>query len=434
MANNYSSSSSPTGYTGYGGGGGYSAGMDAMKAGKIVDYSNMYKYPANYNVAGPTSPLFELAGAVVLTMATGGLSDVVGASLTNAGFSGAAAKIAGKVIVNAGLQIVSGVPPDKALENTVTNLVASEVINPTIAKQVNSMVGNPIIQKMVTSAGTSLTNGVLQGKSADEIGKLVAGSVTGSFANSMGGEVSQKVLGNIDDPVVAKIAADAAGSGTSALIKGQDVGKEIVKGTQESVLNAAGDVIAKNLPELPAGPNIDLSGVKEAIKPISDVATKYTQPISDVATKVLQPAEGAIKSAAQKASDVVTSATEPLRQGYQAASDALTSATKPASDAISSAGNTIKNATSDFGIKIPADSFDKSVINMMGKAPTANQSAVSNVATGGGSSAAAYGGADVAMLDDTSQAGLGSKVSKKGGKYPWGEPEGTSALKEGLGI
>jgi hypothetical protein len=29
---------------------------------------------------------------------------------------------------------------------------------------------------------------------------------------------------------------------------------------------------------------------------------------------------------------------------------------------------------------------------------------------------------------------MGSKVSKKGGKYPWGEPEGTTALKEGLGI
>jgi hypothetical protein len=38
------------------------------------------------------------------------------------------------------------------------------------------------------------------------------------------------------------------------------------------------------------------------------------------------------------------------------------------------------------------------------------------------------------MLGDTSEAGLGSKVSKKGGKYPFGEPEGTSALKEGLGI
>ena len=444
-----------TAYQGYGGGGAYSAGMDKIAREKAAG-TYVGQYDPNtakawnyYGAPGPTNPIFELAGAVVLTMATGGLSDALGASLADAGItSSAAAKIAGKVIVNAGLQILGGTPPDKALQNTVTSLVASEVINPTIAKEVNGMVDNPTIQKMVTNAGTSLTNGVLQGKSADEIGKLVVGSATGSLANSVGGEVSQKVLANIDDPTIAKIASDAAGAGTTALIKGQDAGKAALKSAEEGTLNAAGDVIGKNLPELPPGVNVDLSGLKEAIKPISDVATKFAQPISDVATKalqpvegaikgaaqgasdvatkVLQPAEGAIKGAAQKASDVVTSATEPLRQGFQSASDALTSATKPVSDTLSSAGDTIKSAGSG--------NFDKSVIDMMNKAPTANQPAVSNVATGGEGSAAAYGGADVAMLGDTSQAGLGSKVSKKGGKYPWGEPEGTSALKEGLGV
>ena len=73
----------------------------------------------------------------------------------------------------------------------------------------------------------------------------------------------------------------------------------------------------------------------------------------------------------------------------------------------------------------------------MGTAPRTSSSggpAVSDVATGGAGSAGAFGGADVAMLGDTSAEGLGSKVSKKGGKYPFGEPEGTSALKEGLGV
>ena len=45
-------------------------------------------------------------------------------------------------------------------------------------------------------------------------------------------------------------------------------------------------------------------------------------------------------------------------------------------------------------------------------------------------SPAAYGATDVAMLDSTSPEGMGSKVSKKGGKYPWGDPEGTTALKQ----
>jgi hypothetical protein len=43
----------------------------------------------------------------------------------------------------------------------------------------------------------------------------------------------------------------------------------------------------------------------------------------------------------------------------------------------------------------------------------------------------AYGAADVAAIVPDE---MGSKVSKKGGKYPWGDPEGTTALKEGLGI
>jgi hypothetical protein len=59
---------------------------------------------------------------------------------------------------------------------------------------------------------------------------------------------------------------------------------------------------------------------------------------------------------------------------------------------------------------------------------------ISQTTLGGSNSASAFGGADVAMLGDTSVSGIGSKVSKKGGKYPWGEPEGTTALKQGLGI
>ena len=270
------------------------------------------------------------------------------------------------------------------------------------------------------------TAALASGKNFGDALKIGTDAAVKNLAGSAGSAVGTEVASNVDDPMLSKIAGEAAKAGTTTALTGGNIGSEITKAAGEDVLNAAGDVIGKNLP---SGPNIDLSGVKETIKPISDVATKIAQPISDVATKVLQPAEGAIKGAAQTASDVVTSATEPLRQGFQNASDAVTSATKPVGDALSSVGDTIKD--------IPADNLDKSIINLMGQAPTAatlGQPAASNVATGGEGSAAAYGDADVAMLGDTSQAGLGSKVSKKGGKYPWGEPEGTTALKEGLGV
>jgi hypothetical protein len=34
------------------------------------------------------------------------------------------------------------------------------------------------------------------------------------------------------------------------------------------------------------------------------------------------------------------------------------------------------------------------------------------------------------MLDTTSPEGISGKAGKKGGKYPWGDPEGTTALKQ----
>ena len=63
-------------------------------------------------------------------------------------------------------------------------------------------------------------------------------------------------------------------------------------------------------------------------------------------------------------------------------------------------------------------------------AQPAAQSATSNVALGSQASPTATTGADVAALDTTSAEGVGSKEGKKGGKYPWGDPEGTTALKQ----
>jgi len=395
-------------------------------------------------------PIAKTVAAVGLAVVTGGASSALSASLLESGIvsSAAVADAAAAAIVNTGVQTALGVPFDKAAGNAILNFAGNQLITPAISAEVKTLISNPTVANMATSAGNSIVTGVLRGQSGDEIAKSAIGSATGVLAGSVGKDVGDKVLSSIDDPTIAKIASDAASAGTTALIKGQDAGKAALE-AGATTLSKSDLGLGDSLSGLTSGlPSVDTSGLKAALQPISDVATKFAQPISDVATKalqpvegaikgaaqgasdvatkVLQPAEGAIKGAAQKASDVVTSATEPLRQGFQSASDALTSATKPVSDTLSSAGDTIKSAGSD--------SFDKSVIDMMNKAPTANQPAVSNVATGGEGSAAAYGGADVAMLGDTSQAGLGSKVSKKGGKYPWGEPEGTSALKEGLGV
>ena len=85
--------------------------------------------------------------------------------------------------------------------------------------------------------------------------------------------------------------------------------------------------------------------------------------------------------------------------------------------------------------KAVADYIARYAVNKLSPAGTPATSQTSNVAMGSQQSPTAGGAADVAMLDSTSPEGIGSKTGKKGGKYPWGDPEGTTALKqEGQGI
>ena len=54
---------------------------------------------------------------------------------------------------------------------------------------------------------------------------------------------------------------------------------------------------------------------------------------------------------------------------------------------------------------------------------------VSSVAMGSQQSPQAYGASDVAILDTSGQ-GTSGQPGKKGGEYPWGDPEETTALKQ----
>ena len=54
---------------------------------------------------------------------------------------------------------------------------------------------------------------------------------------------------------------------------------------------------------------------------------------------------------------------------------------------------------------------------------------VSSVAMGSQQSPQAYGATDVAILDTSGQ-GTSGQPGKKGGEYPWGDPEGTTAMKQ----
>ena len=275
-----------------------------------------------------------------------------------------------------------------------------------------------VASSAVGADAAATVSALASGKSLEDSLKAGTAAATTSVITSAGTIAGKEVAGQIEDPTLSKVIGAATKAGTTAALSGKDAGSAALSAAGEEakqpLLDAAGNAISS------AAGNVDLSGVKSAIQPISDVATKVAQAGSDVATKVLQPLEAPIKGA------------------VQSTSDALTAATKPVGDALASAGDSVKSTMTDATKNIPQDTLDKSIINLMGQAPgagtSAAQPAVSQVATGSEGSPAAFAGSDVAMLGDTSEAGLGSKVSKKGGKYPWGEPEGTTALKEGLGI
>ena len=273
-----------------------------------------------------TDPVAKAAVGIGLAIASAGASSALSAAMVESGVvtSAAVADAAATAIVNAGSAIAQGVPPDKAIQSGLTSLVTSQVITPTIANEVKSVVDSPLGQTLATNAGTAAAVGALQGQSGDQIAKSMVGSATGTIAGAAGQEVGSQVLANIDDPTIAKIAADAASAGTKAAVMGQDAGKAALNAGATTAAHSSfdGTDIAGALP------SVDLSGIKEAIQPISDAATAVLQPVSDAATKVLQPLEQPIKNIAQAGSDALTSVAQPI-------SDAATKVLQPIGDAVS---------------------------------------------------------------------------------------------------
>lgn len=329
----------------------------------------------------------------------------------------------------------------------VGNEVASNIDDPTLSKLANE----------ATSAGTraALTGGNIGNEIAKATGEdaLNALGIQAPKIENLGGsgidlssikDAATQVLQPLEQPIknIAQAGADAA---TSVL---QPLEQPI-----KNVVQAGADTATRVLQPLE-------QPIKDVAQAGADTATKVLQPVgnaiqdvaqtaSDAATKVLQPLEQPIKNTYQAASDAVQSASDaatnvlqpleqPVKDVAQFASDAATNLLQPleqpVKDALSFGADVSKNALTDASSAATSDKFDKSVIDLIAQAPGAKKPPISDVASGSSGSPSAYGGADIAMLGDSSQGGLGSKISKKGGKYPWGEPEGTTALKEGLGV
>jgi hypothetical protein len=331
---------------------------------------------------------------------------------------------------------------------------------PTQGSYIPSATNSFLVKTASSAAGSDVaatTAALARGDNfGDALTKGTQAAVT-SLAGSVGGAAGSEVASNVEDPTLAKIAGSATKGATTAALTGKDIGAGASKSAQGDILDAAGNVISQYAPDISGSTGFDLSGAKQFFKPISDVATQVFQPFeqpikdvaqagSDIATQVFQPFEQPIKDVAQAGSDIATKVLQPLEKPIkdfaQIASDAATKVLKP-----------VGKAAGDFYSSLPDVSvpkLDRDVMSAIAdQYRTATPSAdattggttiggaaspdISTATTGTSGSPAAYAGADIAMLGDTAGT-LGSKGVKKGGKYPWGDPEGTTALKEGLGV
>ena len=194
-----------------------------------------------------------------------------------------------------------------------------------------------------------------------------------------------------------------------------------ITGTKDPFLNLdmdlGGGVLATPATPVTPAPTFD---VLDAIKKSNEADAAATT--AKLADTTAAPADTTQPTATEPPKTAFDETTQPVATDTTQPAPADT--TQPtATDTTTSNIQTTDKFTSDL-LKLISSSF----------LTPASKSPVSSSVTIGSPQSTAPSGPDVAMFDTTTSEGVGGKLGKKGGKYPWGEPTGTSALKEGLGI
>lgn len=241
----------------------------------------------------------------------------------------------------------------------------------------------------VVTYATGKITGYAQGQVSDAMA-----SETGANYSNEGGLRSTPTTGSSLNSSLSSVAGKAAAGGTEAALTGKDIGKGITSGAISGVAGEAG---------------------KYAGQQFEDPLTKRA--VSGGARGATQAAltGGNILSGATKGAG-----TEALGYGVEKG---------------------INYVTDEFGL---SNKYDKQIADLITKGASGGRQSsqpaaspgiqISSATEGTAASPSAFGAVDVALLESESPTGVGSKGVKKGGKYPWGDPEGTTALKEGLGV
>jgi hypothetical protein len=297
---------------------------------------------------------------------------------------------------------VSGI--GKSLGDTIENIIKNPL--PTIETIVLISAGVP--PAIASAAVTAMNGGSLEDAAkagvtsyaAGQVGDYAKGQISNTITSGTGADYSNEgglrsgtTTGSSLNAPLSSIGGRAVAGGTQAALSGKDVGQGLASGAASGLGSEAGKYAAQQF---------DDPFTKRVVSGGASGATKAALAGGDILG-------GAATGAA----------TEGVNYGLEKGINYVTNEIGLGSNYDKQIADLITNSASGGG---------------QANRPAASSSTQISGAAEGSASPAAFGAADVAMLDDTSQAGLGSKVSKKGGKYPWGEPEGTTALKEGLGI
>jgi len=315
-------------------------------------------------------------------------------------------------VASAAVTAVNGGSPKDIVNAGITAYAATSIAG-SVASQLPEGTSATTVKIVSSAAGADAATTIkslASGKSLDVA--LQDGLVAGASAGA-----GTAASGLVENKIGAGAAGGAAAGATSAALRGKDVVSGALSGAEQGAINPlisggisqAKDLVS-GLPKLDTGGLGDtLSGIKETVQPYVTAAKETLKPYYD-------PISGAVSNVAQSVKE----------------------ATAPVYDAISGL-EVPKNAITQAIGEAPNLYHDQQVIQQMAKTPNvpsiSNAPASTTVAGGDISQAttgspAAFGSTDVAMLDTTTPEGMGSKIGKKGGKYPWGDPEGTTALKQ----
>jgi hypothetical protein len=358
----------------------------------------------NKLLANPKA-LAELAALAAIPGAAEALAPSIASTL---GVSASVANSIAGGTLSAATQVASGVPVDKALQNAA-------------------------IGTIVSSGTNAAANAMISSDPNSNVAKVLTASIPGTPKGTL-------------SPIVNAVSG-ALTSGVEAKIAGQNVLDAMERGGATSGLSSTFQqgFLASKTPEvnydITTGqnlPGLGLTASQFQDQPIlgEDNTANYALPTANT-----EPGLKASPSTDVFGSD--GSVNYDILKPGSGGGEGLTSTPKDTTDipyndpSISGTEKLISDLVAQDIVRMsgigknkggsstsPSSSSTSAV-----ESPTtsASTSAVSNAALGSQQSPNAATGADIANLDPQ---GLGAKEGKIGGKYPWGEPEGTTKLKD----